>query len=315
MHAVGVGEPVVAKPAATVVVLRSAAPPAAAAFEVMLLRRSAAMSFVAGAHVFPGGRIDAADLLADPEACCDGLGGAPRFPDLGPEGELAARVAAVRELVEEAGVLLARRDGAWATTEEAEEVRRMGAEGSPFEHVLREGGWRITLDALVPFARIVTPSSEPRRFDTHFFVAELPVGRQARAHEAESDELVWLTPAKAMDGGRTGSLVLLPPTWMTLMQLAAFESVAALVAWAGRRRIERVEPVLTQAEGTPQIAFPASLLPSAARDSSASQLRFSPAQGGGWRPVRRPESPWNEETAAPEGAAVSIRAPMPIGVT
>ena len=274
-----------AQPAATVVVLRTAAPHAATAFEVMLLRRSAAMSFVAGAHVFPGGRIDAGDLLADPEACCDGLGGARRFPDLDAGGELAARVAAVRELVEEAGVLLARRDGAWATTEEAEEVRRLCAEGSPFERTLREGGWRIALDSLVPFARIVTPSSEPRRFDTHFFVAELPAGRQARAHEAESDELVWLTPAKAMDGGHAGEIVLLPPTWMTLMQLATFASVAELVAWAGGRRIERVEPVLTHEQGTPQIAFPASLLTTTGGDATTSTVRFSPAEGGGWRPI------------------------------
>ena len=196
MHAVGVGEPVAAQPAATVVVLRSVAPPAATAFEVMLLRRSAAMSFVAGAHVFPGGRIDAADLLADPEACCDGLGGAPRFPDLDADGELAARVAAVRELVEEAGVLLARRDGAWATTEEAEEVRR-SAPTVPRSSTSSETAVGASRSMpWCPFARIVTPSSEPRRFDTHFFVAELPAGRQARAHEAESDELVWLTPAR-----------------------------------------------------------------------------------------------------------------------
>ena len=88
-----------------------------------------------------------------------------------------------------------------------------------------------------------------------------------------------------MDGGRTGAVVLLPPTWMTLMQLAAFESAAELVAWARRRRIERVEPVLTHEAGTPQITFPASLLPAAAHDASASPLRFSPAKGGGWRPV------------------------------
>ena len=68
-----------------------------------------------------------------------------------------------------------------------------------------------------------------------------------------------------MDGGRSGEVVLLPPTWMTLMQLAAFESAAELVAWARRRRIERVEPVLTHEAGTPQIAFPASLLPTAAQ--------------------------------------------------
>ena len=107
----------------------------------------------------------------------------------------------------------------------------------------------------------------------------------ARAHEAESDELVWLTPAQAMDGGRSGEVTLLPPTWLTLMQLAAFESAAELVAWAGRRWIERVEPVLTNEAGTPQIAFPASLLPTAGGDATTGPLRFSPAKGGGWRPV------------------------------
>ena len=88
-----------------------------------------------------------------------------------------------------------------------------------------------------------------------------------------------------MDAGRSGAVVLLPPTWMTLMQLAAFASVAELIVWASRRSIERVEPVLTHEAGTPQIAFPASLLPTAAHDATTSPLRFSPAEGGGWRPV------------------------------
>ena len=133
------------------------------------------MTFVAGAHVFPGGTIDAADVFADAAACCDGLDAPPRFPYLDGAGAVSrAAVAATRELVEEAGVLLARRDEAWASSDEAEAVQRRLDEGVSFEQAVRDGGWRLALDALVPFAQIVTPSSEPRRFDTHFFLAELP---------------------------------------------------------------------------------------------------------------------------------------------
>ena len=75
MHACSVSAPVTPRRAATVVVIRDAPP---GAFEVRLLRRSAAMTFVAGAHVFPGGTVDEADVLVDAAACCDGLDGPPR---------------------------------------------------------------------------------------------------------------------------------------------------------------------------------------------------------------------------------------------
>ena len=219
MHACPVTAPATPRLAATVVVLRAQRP--GTPYEVMLLRRSAAMTFVAGAHVFPGGTIDDADLPSDAPSWCDGLDVPPRFPHLDAGGELACRVAAVRELVEEAGVLLARRNGSWVTSGEVHAVRRRLASGAPFEQAVRAGGWRLALDALVPFAQIVTPRSEPRRFDTHFFLAELPPGAEARPAKAEADELVWATPAAALAGGHRGELVLLPPTWATLIQLAA----------------------------------------------------------------------------------------------
>ena len=186
--------------AATIVVIRPAAAGPGSPFEVLLLRRSAAMTFMAGAHVFPGGSVDDADALVDAPACCDGLDAPRCFARLDAAAELACRVAAARELVEEAGVLLARRHGSFATSEEAEAVRARLDCGASFEQVLRDGGWRLALDALLPFAQIVTPRSEPRRFDTHFFLAELPGGIEARPTGTESDELVWATPARA--GGR-----------------------------------------------------------------------------------------------------------------
>jgi 8-oxo-dGTP pyrophosphatase MutT (NUDIX family) len=272
VHASPVTTPVTPRPAATVVVVREAAD---GPFEVLLLRRSAAMTFVAGAHVFPGGTLDEADAVAAAPDWCDLPDGTPRFPLLDLAGELACRVAAARELVEEAGVLLARRNGRLATATEAGVVRRRLEEGVSFEQTAREGGWRLALDALVPFAQIVTPRSEPRRFDTCFFLAELPAGARARAGVAESDELVWATPARALADGLTGALALLPPTWATLMQLERLDSVAALLAWATSLSIEQVEPSLTVDGGGRRISVP---VPGGA-------LGFSFEEGRGWRPT------------------------------
>jgi len=244
-------------------------------FEVMLLRRSTAMTFVAGAHVFPGGTLDEADAVADGPDWCDAPGGAPRFPHLDVAGEFACRVAAAREFLEEAGVLLARRKGRFATADEATAVRRRLDEGVSFERAAREGGWRLALDALVPFAQIVTPRSEPRRFDTHFFLAELPAGAQARLGAAESDELVWATPARALADGLDGKLVLLPPTWAMLLQLERLDSVAALLAWATSLSIGRVEPLLTVDGRGRLISVP----------TAGGALRFSFEEGRGWRPT------------------------------
>jgi 8-oxo-dGTP pyrophosphatase MutT (NUDIX family) len=243
----------------------------------MLLRRSAALSFVAGAHVFPGGSVDDGDRFAIPDTCCDGLAELPRFPHLDAGGELACRVAAARELLEEAGVLLARRDGRWATTAEAEDVRRELTAGARFDDVLEAQGHRLALDGLAPFARVVTPVTEPRRFDTHFFVAELPPGAEARPYEAESDELVWATPTAAMEKAHRGELVLLPPTWVTLLQLEAVESVADLAAWAAARPLERVDPRL-EVEGEKRLlSVPAT--------GSGEGLRFAYTSTRGWLPV------------------------------
>ena len=250
------------------------------------------MTFVAGAHVFPGGRVDTGDRFVDAASCCDGLELLPRFPHLDAAGELTCRVAAARELVEEAGVLLARRRGDWATTAEAEAVRRQVDGGASFEQVIRAGAWRLALDALVPFAHVVTPALEPRRYDTHFFLAELPAGRQARFDEAESDELVWAAPARALERGLSGEVALLPPTWVTLMQLGSFDSVAALLAWGHARSIERVEPVLTSGPGVRVISIPAAAAtPYVDVADATGDLRFSFEEGRGWRPVPAPFSP------------------------
>ena len=275
--------PVTPHLAATVVVIRDDVTVPDAPFEVMLLRRSAAMTFMAGAHVFPGGRVDDDDRFADAAACCDGLDGPSRFSHLDALGELACRVAAARELLEEAGVLFARRDGSWATADEAEVVRRQLDGGAAFEQLIREGGWRLALDHLVPFARIVTPRTQPKRFDTHFFLAELPAGQQARRDDVESDELVWVAPARAVEGRSSGEFSLQPPTWVTLLQLAAFDSAAELLAWGRARSIESVEPTMTAGADMILLSFPAASAPPIGGAEASGELRFSFQEDRGWR--------------------------------
>src|SRR5258705_13989526 len=95
---------VASRPASTVVLLRAASP-----FEVFLVRRSDSIAFMGGAHVFPGGRVDSTDYLDDIGAISDGAGAAAaRMSDVPTTEAAAHHVAAVRELFEEAGVLLAR---------------------------------------------------------------------------------------------------------------------------------------------------------------------------------------------------------------
>jgi len=176
------------KDAATVVLLR----PAAAGFEVLLLGRTRTMDFAPGAHVFPGGSVDASD--AD------------------------VRAAAVRETAEECGVLL-------------------------------------SADDLVPWARWITPEVSPRRYDTWFFVTEMPSDQQVTVSDAESDTAEWLRPADALDAGRSGRITLLPPTAVVLADLAGFDSVTAVLAH--RPEIRPLMPsVLADDDGSVWLEMP-----------------------------------------------------------
>ncbi len=217
--------------AATVVLLRSGR----RGPEALLTRRPASMTFAPNVHVFPGGRVDAADAdpsllrrsVVSPEAAARGLGG-----DLEPVTALASYVAAIRELFEEAGVLLA--DGGDAVEagvvvpSKAVSMARSALVGgeATFAQVTAELGLRLRTDLLVPLSRWVTPPILPRRFDTRFFAAELPSGARISFEGGEVVSHAWLTPAaalRAMAGGRIG---LWPPTSATLQQLEHVTSVA-----------------------------------------------------------------------------------------
>jgi len=213
-------EPVEPRPAATTALLRDGD----AGLEVLLLQRQPRSGFVPGAYVFPGGRVDAAD--ADPGWEPLLLTGLPTEPP--PQ----FRIAAVRELFEETGVLLASSATGRALVPHEDAGLRaareelLGDRGT-LSDVLSARGLRLDPGALVYFAHWITPRAEPRRFDTRFFMAALPPGQVALADAREVSDAIWLTPTAALRRFGDGLLPMVFPTVHSLELLAAHDSVAA----------------------------------------------------------------------------------------
>jgi 8-oxo-dGTP pyrophosphatase MutT (NUDIX family) len=174
------GPPTPPRQAASVILLRGGAEE----LEVLLVRRTPQARFMGGVWVFPGGAVDA------------GEGG----------GDEAHRAAAIRELGEEAAILL------------------------------------DSTDELVKFSRWITPAEVRIRFDTHFFLAELPQGQEARIDGEECVDLGWFTPRGALDAYGGGEIALVFPTIKHLEQLSEFSSVNDLMAYAGGREVQPVQP-------------------------------------------------------------------------
>src|SRR6202161_4732886 len=160
-----------ARPAATILLLRDG-PDGVEVFSVV---RHHAIEFAGGALVFPGGRVEEADheLAVRLEDCPN--------PDGLEIDAMAFRVAAIRETFEECGVLLARPRGSddlidAATLKRLEDQHRaaLNAGSIGFDAVLGSEGLVPAPDLLVHFAHWITPSHQPKRYDTHFFLAEAP---------------------------------------------------------------------------------------------------------------------------------------------
>lgn len=226
------------RPAATVIVLR---PAATHPFDVLMVRRNDHVAFMAGAYVFPGGRVDDGDA-PEPTDAIDGASDVSRFDDLTGANEARFRVAAVREMLEEAGVLLARRDGRFVDHAEAAAIRASIDPKAPFVAQLASRGLRLALDAVTPFAHWVTPEIEIRRFDTRFLLARMPEGQEASHDAGETTALEWIAPPAAIARAERHEMLLPPPTWLTLLRLSRFASIEAAWAWASTTRIVRVQP-------------------------------------------------------------------------
>lgn len=219
--------------AATVLLVRQTP----AGLEVYLTRRQDALAFLGGYHVFPGGKVDASDRSPDQLALCRGL---RRQPDEllpgAPTLEATAGffVAVVRELFEEAGVLLADSgDGGSFSPEARDRQARARAEildgRLRFVDFLAAERLVCPLDRIYWFARWITPATSPRRFNTYFFVADLPPGQSPTPFSPEIAEAMWARPAEALARWQAGEWRMIPPTIASLDTLSRFPSLADLV--------------------------------------------------------------------------------------
>jgi 8-oxo-dGTP pyrophosphatase MutT (NUDIX family) len=250
------------RPAATVLMLRDGV----STPEVFMVRRHRDIAFMGGAHVFPGGSLDPADREAADPQWCDGLDAAERqLPGMAPTDAIAFHVAAIRELFEEAGILLARRrrSGEIASFVSESDHGRfkqfradVHAGRMSLRSIAEREDLRLALDALILFAHWVTPPIETRRYDTRFFVTRVPPEQIPVHDEAETTDSEWITARGALAAAERGEIVLPPPTWVTLRELEPFDSAGAALAWARRRAVRRREPSVQQRGDTPMLIMP-----------------------------------------------------------
>ena len=234
--------------AATVLLLRDGEP----GLEVYLLRRTKGMPFAGGMTAYPGGGVDPRD--GDTEVGWFGPSPAQWAVSFGCDVRVARELvcAAVRETFEEAGVLLAG-DPQGGTVvpdvsgDDWEEQRQaLLTRDLSMTELLAGRGLALRSDLLRPFAHWITPPVEPRRYDTKFFVAALPVGQEARDVSGEADEASWLTPAAALAQLAAGERPMLPPTSHTLGQLQPFADVAAALAGSPPEPLHPISPTFEE---------------------------------------------------------------------
>ncbi len=263
------------QPSATVILLdpaRGEGEP----FGLYLLKRRSRSRFMPGRFVFPGGRVEPRD-----------------GQDLRSPRSLAA--CALRELWEEAGVVLARRPQAAAAVSppQREQARCRLQQGDwSLERAMAFLGLRPDFDALTPYARWITPSARPQRFDTLFFLALMPPGQEAQSDHLETSQGLWLGPARALEENLAGRVELAPPQVRILGELAGFTSLDELLKGEGRCRLDPVRPFLWIEGGQRVILlpwdpdYPLRRPRQPARPCPAGQATRLVHQRGRWLPAR-----------------------------
>jgi endoribonuclease LACTB2 len=246
------------RPAASVIIVRDAPARAPEPIEVYMVRRQRSMKFLGGFYAFPGGKVDTADAAPIVLDGCSGLDPAQAaqcFPAHGELPPLAFWVTAVRELLEESGVLLAC-DAAGRVVDprdagvgvQADAVRRaLVADGADFGVLLAERGWRCDLRPLRYLSHFVTPKTSPIRFTARFFVCRLPSGQMPRLYTEETSEGFWIHPGAGYRRFLAKEMAMAEPAEYGLAYIAQFHSVAELWATSDDNRekftgiVDRIE--------------------------------------------------------------------------
>ncbi|OUM01701.1 NUDIX hydrolase [Variovorax sp. JS1663] len=248
--------PLPIRPAATVLVCRDSE----AGPEVLMMQRHALSDVHGGSYVFPGGKLDAADALLEAalhlDAASTELHARLHDPEIDATTAAALHVAAVREVFEECGLLLAH----GLDAEGARQAAALAAQRVPFNEMLGRLGLRLAAHAMQPWSRWITPvnalHSPGKRFDTRFFIAEAPAGQEALHDDHEAVLCAWLRPRAALERYWAGEIALAGPQIMSLAHLARHGSVASILAEAQGRAPSLVRPVTFEVDGVRVAAYP-----------------------------------------------------------
>ncbi len=229
------------QPAATVVIFRDQ--PGDTPPDLLLVERSAKMAFAAGAAVFPGGRVDDADY-----AFATAMG-------LYDVEEGGARLAAIRESLEETGVAIAL-DGDLEPARLVE-ARRALHDGTALSDICRSFDWHPQLDLLIPFARWCPPFAERRVFDTRFYLARHDDhAADATVDATENYNLFWSSAAGVLDKAEQGLLKIIFPTRRNLERLAQFNDFAEAQAHAAQYPVSLIGPHIAEENGEKYLCIP-----------------------------------------------------------
>jgi 8-oxo-dGTP pyrophosphatase MutT (NUDIX family) len=227
--------------------------------EMLMIRRSSQSAVLPGAHVFPGGKLDPLDCDRRNDVD-DALSSMAierlNEPELDPGMALGLYSSAIREVLEECGLLL----GVDAVTPETRlEIRRLLASGMSLAQACASHGLRPSLETLHPLSRWITPRLalvKRKRFDTRFFVALAPKQQVAQHDGFESTQVSWLRPGDALRLYGAGEIDLAPPQIMTISQLSFFRNTEAILEKIKRNKPTLVQPEAFEEQGRRYVCYP-----------------------------------------------------------
>lgn len=227
-----------------------------------MLRRNVRIEFMGGAYVFPGGAVDEDDH----QEVAYGLNDGVASERLGmPRGGLAYYVAGLRELFEEAGLLVACTDeGERVQVTEPDEFDRLSAKRRAlnahelrFTDMMRDEGLRVDLRGVAYLAHWITPIGPPRRYDTRFFVVVAPSGQLATHDAGETVANQWVRPVDALSAHARGELEMMFPTVRTLETISQFRETSEVLSYArSLGSVATIEPRIVRRGGETIVLIP-----------------------------------------------------------
>jgi len=252
--------------AATVMLLRASSDTAGQRLEVFMVRRVVQSEFMPDVYVFPGGSVSPDDQEAETTPGICRVDDAETAALSDPEGRTApgngVRAAAIRELFEEANVLLAYRYGHMLAIDQetlprfTNYRRALNERTGSLLAIAREEQLVLATDSLRYFAHWITPEGMPKRYDTHFFLAQAPPEQEAAYDQVETSDGVWIQPAAALERFGQGSFPLTFPTFRQLRDLAVFNNVQQALDSARTCYVPTHVPILIQQEGKACVYLP-----------------------------------------------------------